>query len=97
LATVFPDDDKQHAVAEVQNFLDLVMVVFPGRPIVHEEVTDRGYAIAVRKTQLGHIPLRVGREEAREGFEVPVAVHRLDKGAQKLDRVVDSCRHRLLL
>src|SRR5664280_1078600 len=63
------------------------MMVLPGRPVAHEEVTDRRYTLVDPKMRLGQIPRRVRREEARERIEVPVAVHRLVEGARKLDRV----------
>ena len=37
--TVFPDSHRQHPVPEVLNRLDLVMVIFPSRPVAHEEGT----------------------------------------------------------
>jgi hypothetical protein len=84
---IFADRDRQHAVAEVENLLDLVMVILPGRPVAHQEVTDRGCAVVDPEMRFGEIPHRVGHEETRECIEVPLAVHHLVKEARQLDQV----------
>ena len=93
--TVFPYNEEDHAVAEIENLLDLVMVVFPICPPAVKELTDRRPALEASKTQIGQIPHGVEREEARQRIEVPVAVHGLKETARPLQvRGRGLVRHR---
>ena len=76
-------------MAAIENLLDVVMVVIPGRPIADQEVADRWCTLVDPEMRPGQIPRRVRREEAHERIEVPIAVHRLIEGARQLDRVRD--------
>jgi ribosomal protein L25 (general stress protein Ctc) len=68
--TVFPHDRKHHALAEIEDLLDFVVMVLLRGPPALDELSNRGHSLEAAYASARHIPHRLGSVEAHQSIKV---------------------------